>query len=113
MSAHVPWQQLIADELATGGVVIVRELVTRRLRREPTRAELTAARRAANRYAAAGHAEIVRVPSRTGGHGNRLLLGLTPVETRTARPAPTARRGRPRSDLTIARGLVRTLHGAG
>ncbi len=104
----VPWQELIADELAREPVVVVRDLVAREARGEPTRAQLSAARRAANRYAAAGRATIVRVPSDAANRAQVLTLVRTDT---TSPPLRRPRRGRARSDLVIARGLVRTVDG--
>ncbi len=103
----IGWQQLIADALADQPVVVVRDLVARRVGGEPTRAQLSAARRAANRYAASGRAVIVRVPSDADNRAHILTL----VRTDATAPITTRhpRRGRARSDLVLARGLVRTV----
>jgi hypothetical protein len=87
--------------------LVVRDLVAREARGQPTRAQLSAARRAANRYAASGRATIVRVPSDADNRAQVLTL----VRTDAAPPFTTRhpRRGRARSDLVIARGLVRTV----
>ena len=105
----VAWQELIADELAREPVVVVRDLVAREARGQPTRAQLSAARRAANRYAASGRAVIVRVPSDAANQARVLTLVRTGETPTIASRGP--RRGRARSDLVIARGLVRTVDG--
>lgn len=78
MRRHGRWQQLLLDELETAEAVGVRALVQKHLGRRATRAEITAARRAARSLAAAGAAELihVRVP---GGEQHR---GALPVAIR-------------------------------
>src|SRR5688572_798222 len=56
------WQQVLADALDQTLAVGVRAAVADHLGRAPTRAELTAARRAAHNLAANGRAQVLRVP---------------------------------------------------
>jgi hypothetical protein len=71
----VPWQQILAGALDNNEIVGVAAVVRTYLGREPTRSEITSARRSALRLANAGDAEVVRVPM-TGGSPShdRLLL---------------------------------------
>jgi hypothetical protein len=73
------WRQILADALARHAVVSVRSTVIGHLRRTPTRAEITAARRAAHRLAASGQANIVRVkPAGFDGPGSPHLILVRP-----------------------------------
>jgi hypothetical protein len=56
------WQQVLADALDQNLAVGVRAAVADHLGRAPTRAELTAARRAAHGLAALGRARVLHVP---------------------------------------------------
>jgi hypothetical protein len=56
------WQQVLADALDLNLDVGVRAAVADHVGRAPTRAELTAARRAAHGLAANGHARVLHVP---------------------------------------------------
>jgi hypothetical protein len=56
------WQQLLADALDQNLAIGVRAAVADHLGRAPTRAELTAARRAAHSFAAVGRARMLHVP---------------------------------------------------
>jgi hypothetical protein len=56
------WQQVLADALDQNLTIGVRAAVADHLGRVPTRAELTAARRAAHSLAASGHARVLHVP---------------------------------------------------
>jgi hypothetical protein len=56
------WQQVLADALDQNLAVGVRAAVTDHLGRTPTRAELSAARRAAHSFAALGRARVLHVP---------------------------------------------------
>jgi hypothetical protein len=56
------WQQVLADALDQNLAIGVRAAVIDHLGRRPTRAELTAARRAAHSLAASGHARVLHVP---------------------------------------------------
>jgi hypothetical protein len=72
------WQQVLADALDQDLAVGVRAAVADHLGRAPTRAELTAARRAAHGLAALGRARVLRVPGAEGdadgGDRNYLVL---------------------------------------
>jgi hypothetical protein len=72
------WQQVLADALDQNLAIGVRAAVVDRLGRAPTRAELTAARRAAHSLAALGRARILYVPGADGdgdvGDRNYLVL---------------------------------------
>ena len=56
------WQQVLADALDQNLAIGVRAAVADHLGRAPTRAELTAARRAAHSLAALGRARVLHVP---------------------------------------------------
>jgi Sigma-70, region 4 len=56
------WQQVLSDALAEDLAIGVRAAVADHLGRAPTRAELTAARRAAHSLAAVGLARVLHVP---------------------------------------------------
>jgi hypothetical protein len=56
------WQKLLADALYQNLAIGVRATVADHLGRVPTRAELTAARRAAHSLAALGGAQVLQVP---------------------------------------------------
>ena len=56
------WQQVLADALDQNLAIGVRAAVADHLGRAPTRAELTAARRAAHGLAALGRARMLHVP---------------------------------------------------
>src|SRR5215211_970853 len=71
------WQQVLADALDQNLAVGVRAAVADHLGRTPTRAELTAARRAAHRLAALGRARVLHVPGEAdadAGDRNYLVL---------------------------------------
>jgi hypothetical protein len=72
------WQQLLADALDQNLAVGVRAAVADHLGRAPTRAELTAARRAAHGLAALGLARVLHVPGAdedaNAGDRNHLVL---------------------------------------
>jgi hypothetical protein len=72
------WQQVLADALNQHLAVGVRAAVADHLGRTPTRAELTAARRAAHRLAAVGGAQLLHVPGSdaddSAGDRNYLVL---------------------------------------
>jgi hypothetical protein len=59
------WQQVLANALDENVAVGVRATVTDNLGRAPTRAELTAARRAAHSLAVLGRARVLHVPGAT------------------------------------------------
>ena len=56
------WQQVLADALDQNLAIGVRAAIADHLGRAPTRAELTAARRAAHGLAALGRAQVLHVP---------------------------------------------------
>ena len=58
------WRDLLAAALAEHEAISVRRTVISHLRRTPTRAEITAARRAAHRLAANGRATILHTSDR-------------------------------------------------
>ena len=62
----VPWQRVLTEGLNEGDVIGVRATATAHLGHEPTRAQITAARRAAHGLVAAGLARAVHVPVRLG-----------------------------------------------
>src|SRR5215204_5725196 len=70
------WQQVLADGLDQNLAIGVRATVADHLGRTPTRAELTAARRAAHSLAALGHARVLHVPGADADNktGNRDYL---------------------------------------
>jgi Sigma-70, region 4 len=72
------WQQVLADGLDQNLAIGVRAAVTDHLGRAPTRAELTAARRAAHGLATLGRADLLHVPGADGetNTGDRTYLVL-------------------------------------
>ena len=72
------WQQVIVDALDQNLAVGVRAAVGDHLGRAPTRAELTAARRAAHSLAASGRARVLHVPGADADAdaGDRSYLAL-------------------------------------
>ena len=72
------WQQVLADALDQNLAIGVRAAVADHLGRVPTRAELTAARRAAHSLAINGHARVLHVPGEDGeaNGGDRTYLVL-------------------------------------
>jgi hypothetical protein len=77
------WREILTDALARQVVISVRSAVSSHLRRTPTRAEITAARRAAHGLAASGQATILRVrpPRSDGGGGSAHLILARPGAT--------------------------------
>jgi transcriptional regulator with XRE-family HTH domain len=78
-SAHLGrWQQVLADALDRNLAIGVRAAVADHLGRAPTRAELSAARRAAHSLTALGHARVFYVPGADAdanvGDRNHLVL---------------------------------------
>jgi hypothetical protein len=71
------WRDILASALAEHEAISVRGTVISHLRRTPTRAEITAARRAAHRLAADGRATILRIRppglERAGGSAYLIL----------------------------------------
>jgi hypothetical protein len=74
------WRDLLASALAEHEAISVRGTVIKHLRRTPTRAEITAARRAAHRLAANGRATIlhIRPPGLEGVGGSAYLILARP-----------------------------------
>ena len=72
------WQQVLADALDQNLAIGVRAAVADHVGRSPTRAELTAARRAAHSLAALGRARVLHVPCADGNDnaGDRTHLVL-------------------------------------
>ena len=72
------WQQVLADALDQNLAIGIRAAVADHLGRAPTRAELTAARRAAHSFVASGRARVLHVPGADGndnpGDRNYLVL---------------------------------------
>jgi hypothetical protein len=62
----IPWQKVLAEALIEHEVIGVRSAVMAHLGHEPTRAQITAARRAAHRLVAADLARAMHVPVRLG-----------------------------------------------
>lgn len=113
----VSWFGVFDQALRSADVIAVWATVENHLERPLTRAELTAARRAANRYAAASSISVVRIPAPGGGPIRTIPLlaradaDLSDIERLTAiasgRIAGTARRGRVRTSAAVrAQGLV-------
>ena len=79
----IPWQTVLAEALNEQEVIGVRAIATAHLGHEPTRAQITAARRAAHRLVAAGLARAMHVPVRLGGAArqvNHLVLVRSDAE---------------------------------
>ena len=74
------WRDLLASALAEHEAISVRGTVISHLRRTPTRAEITAARRAAHRLAADGQATMLRIrpPGMEGVGGSEYLILVRP-----------------------------------
>lgn len=67
----VQWHRVLDRALGDSAVVGVADAVTQHLGRAPTRSEITAARRAAHRYAATGEAQVTILPYVVGGQSKR------------------------------------------
>jgi hypothetical protein len=79
------WREILADALAGHEAISVRGTVIDHLRRTPTRAEITAERRAAHRLAASGQATVLHIrPPGFDGPGSPQLVLARPG---TARPS--------------------------
>jgi hypothetical protein len=79
----IPWQKVLAAALNEHEVIGVRAAATAYLGHEPTRAQITAARRAAHHLVAADLARAVHVPVRFGGAArqvNHLVLVRSDAE---------------------------------
>ena len=118
---RVHWFRVFDQALRSSEVIAVWRVVEDHLERPLTRAELTAARRAANRYAAASRIRMVRVPAPAGSGGVRTIpllarsdADLGDIERLTAiasgKIAAGAHRGRPtKSAGQRAESLVATV----
>ncbi len=94
----VQWHPVLDQALAETSVVGVADAVTHHLGRRPTKSEITAARRAAHRYAATGQAQLTLLPSVAAGRKHRVLVLARPdvdlddvQELRRAVAAPAKR----------------------
>jgi hypothetical protein len=117
------WQQVLADALDQNLAIGVRAAVADHLGRAPTRAELTAARRAAHSLAALGRARVLHVPGAdaddNAGDRNYLVLAKPNVimnDTRlrglaVARSVAAGRKS-PHNHAQTARNLKRSLRNA-
>ena len=119
----VHWFGVFDQALRSADVIAVWAAVENHLERPLTKAELAAARRAANRYAAASTISVVRIPAPGGGRIRTIPLlaradaDLSDIERLTAiasgRIAGTARRGRVRTSATVrTQALVTTVGNA-
>jgi hypothetical protein len=118
------WEQVLADELEENLAIGVRAAVADHLGRAPTRAELTAARRAAHGLAALGRARVFHVPGSDAdadaGDRNYLVLAkpnviMNDIRLRGLAVAGTDAAGRksPRNHAQTVRNLSRSLRNAG
>lgn len=103
----VQWHPVLDQALAEAAVVGVADAVTHHLGRRPTRSELTAARRAAHRYAATGEAQLTLLPSVAAGRTQRVLVLARPdvdlgdvAMLRRAVAAPTKKVDKPQGQGT-------------
>jgi hypothetical protein len=117
------WQQVLADGLDKNLAIGVRAAVADHLGRAPTRAELTAARRAAHSLAAGGHAQVLRLPGAEAdadtGDRNYLVLAkpnviMNDIRLRGLAVAGSNAAGRksPHNHAQTARNLKRSLRNA-
>jgi lambda repressor-like predicted transcriptional regulator len=117
------WQQVFADALDQNLAVGVRAAVADHLGRTPTRAELTAARRAAHSFAAQGRARVLYVPGaaaddKAGDHSYLVLTRpnviMNDVRLRALAVAGNAAAGRQslHNHAQTARNLRRSLRNA-
>ena len=116
------WQQVLADALERNLAIGVQAAVADHLGRAPTRAELTAARRAAHGLAALGRARVLHVPGEADadiGDRNYLVLAkpnvvMNDVRLRGLAVAGSGAAGRtsPHNHAHTARNLKRSLQNA-
>jgi hypothetical protein len=117
------WQQVLADALDQHLALGVRAAVADHLGRAPTRAELTAARRAAHSLAALGRAQVLHVPGAQAdadtGDRNYLVLAKPNVIMNDIRlrglavtGSDAASRRSPHNHAQTARNLSRSLQNA-
>ncbi len=117
------WQQVLADALDQNVAIGVRAAVADHLGRAPTRAELTAARRAAHSLTALGRARVLHVPGADGndnaGDHSYLVLGKPNVIMNDTRlrglavaGSEAAGRKSPHNHAQTVRNLRRSLRNA-
>jgi hypothetical protein len=117
------WQQVLADALDQNLAIGVRAAVADHLGRAPTRAELTAARRAAHGFAASGRGRVFHVPGAgaEANAGDRTYLVLAKpnvimndVRLRGLAVAGSDAAGRksPHNHAQTSRNLMRSLRNA-
>ena len=116
------WQQVLADALDQNLAIGVRAAVADHLGRAPTRAELTAARRAAHGLAALGSARVLHVPGEVDADvGDRQYLVLakpdvimndTRLRGLAVAGSDAAGRRSPHNHAQTARNLKRSLRNA-
>jgi hypothetical protein len=116
------WQQVLAGALDQNLAIGVRAAVADHLGRAPTRAELTAARRAAHGLAALGRARVLHVPGEAdadAGDRNYLVLAkpnviMNDIRLRGLAVAGNEAAGRksPHNHVQTTRNLRRTLRNA-
>jgi hypothetical protein len=123
-SAHLGrWQQVLADALDRNLAIGVRAAVADHLGRAPTRAELTAARRAAHSLAALDRARVLHMPGEdadaNAGDRNYLVLAkpnviMNDIRLRGLAVAGSDAAGRksPHNHAQTARNLRRSLRSA-
>jgi len=117
------WQQVLADGLDKNLAIGVRAAVADHLGRAPSRAELTAARRAAHSLAALGRARVLHVPGAdaddNAGDSTYLVLARpnvimndTRLRGRAVAGNDAAGRKSPHNHAQTARNLRRSLRNA-
>lgn len=74
----VQWHRVLDRTLSGSSVVTVNDAVTEHLGRRPTRSEMSAARRAAHRYAATGEAQEAMLSTVVDGTARRVLVLARP-----------------------------------
>lgn len=80
---RIQWHRVFDDALRSSDVVAVARTAAAYLGREPTRSELTAARRAANSHAEVSNSQVLHARGSQNGRAVHVLL--------LARPTPTSR----------------------
>jgi hypothetical protein len=116
------WQQVLADALDRNRAIGVRAAVADHLGRPPTRAELTAARRAAHSLAALGRARVLHVPGEADANvGDRnylvvanpnVIINDTRLRGLAVAGSDAAGRKSPHNHAQTARNLRRSLRNA-
>ena len=107
------WEAVLIGSLAQRQAVLVVDLVREHLGREPTSAELNGARRAAHRLAEVGAADVFRIRQAGPSGSTRQVLALTRPGGQQPVSEPPRRRGRPRSEVQVARTVVNAAVTAG